>query len=98
MCRLPGDELCNNVIRLSIVGQMARDHSSHHGIGLRTRRRRATRSEEHTSELQPLMRISYAVFCLQQKQHDLQQHESTTEHQPLIITTTTICRLQQLQM
>src|SRR3546814_7938939 len=26
-----------------------------------------TRSEEHTSELQSLMRISYAVFCLQQK-------------------------------
>src|SRR3546814_3321247 len=28
------------------------------------RRRRAARSEEHTSELQSLMRISYAVFCL----------------------------------
>src|SRR3546814_9887045 len=27
----------------------------------------APRSEEHTSELQSLMRISYAVFCLQQK-------------------------------
>src|SRR3546814_7316561 len=27
-----------------------------------------TRSEEHTSELQSLMRISYAVFCLTQKQ------------------------------
>src|SRR3546814_4915776 len=27
----------------------------------------ATRSEEHTSELQPLMRISYAVFCLKNK-------------------------------
>src|SRR3546814_5919379 len=29
--------------------------------------RGAARSEEHTSELQSLMRISYAVFCLQQK-------------------------------
>src|SRR3546814_5184873 len=28
---------------------------------------RAYRSEEHTSELQSLMRISYAVFCLQKK-------------------------------
>src|SRR3546814_5187746 len=28
-----------------------------------------SRSEEHTSELQSLMRISYAVFCLQKKQH-----------------------------
>src|SRR3546814_10750524 len=27
------------------------------------------RSEEHTSELQSLMRISYAVFCLKTKQH-----------------------------
>src|SRR3546814_2554518 len=27
------------------------------------------RSEEHTSELQSLMRISYAVFCLTKKQH-----------------------------
>src|SRR3546814_5600855 len=30
---------------------------------------RAARSEEHTSELQSLMRISYAVFCLQKKTH-----------------------------
>src|SRR3546814_5723524 len=28
---------------------------------------KVARSEEHTSELQSLMRISYAVFCLQQK-------------------------------
>src|SRR3546814_2897260 len=34
-----------------------------------------TRSEEHTSELQSLMRISYAVFCLKKKhtQHKQQQ-------------------------
>src|SRR3546814_8347752 len=35
----------------------ARDH----------RRDRLPRSEEHTSELQSLMRISYAVFCLKKK-------------------------------
>src|SRR3546814_10035887 len=29
---------------------------------------KAVRSEEHTSELQSLMRISYAVFCLKKKQ------------------------------
>src|SRR3546814_10215485 len=29
------------------------------------------RSEEHTSELQSLMRISYAVFCLKKKRHDI---------------------------
>src|SRR3546814_3991227 len=31
---------------------------------------RARRSEEHTSELQSLMRISYAVFCLKKKKND----------------------------
>src|SRR3546814_4360076 len=30
---------------------------------------REIRSEEHTSELQSLMRISYAVFCLKKKKH-----------------------------
>src|SRR3546814_4371022 len=30
---------------------------------------RASRSEEHTSELQSLMRISYAVFCLKKKKN-----------------------------
>src|SRR3546814_7593606 len=36
-----------------------------------------SRSEEHTSELQSLMRISYAVFCLKKKNHIQQQ---TTKH------------------
>src|SRR3546814_2606561 len=31
------------------------------------------RSEEHTSELQSLMRISYAVFCLKKKNHSHKQ-------------------------
>src|SRR3546814_10812848 len=36
----------------------------------------AGRSEEHTSELQSLMRISYAVFCLKKKK-TIQQRENT---------------------
>src|SRR3546814_6489716 len=32
------------------------------------------RSEEHTSELQSLMRISYAVFCLKKKKNQLNNH------------------------
>src|SRR3546814_2110424 len=36
----------------------------------------AGRSEEHTSELQSLMRISYAVFCLKKKTNS----ERTTQH------------------
>src|SRR3546814_2183679 len=54
-----------------------------------------TRSEEHTSELQSLMRISYAVFCLKKKKtQDKQQyshHNSTTInlHASTNYTTTT---------
>src|SRR3546814_9610206 len=35
------------------------------------------RSEEHTSELQSLMRISYAVFCLKKQTKKTQTHEQT---------------------
>src|SRR3546814_4239150 len=38
-----------------------------------------TRSEEHTSELQSLMRISYAVFCLKKKQQINKQQLITTK-------------------
>src|SRR3546814_10598918 len=38
------------------------------------------RSEEHTSELQSLMRISYAVFCLKKKKQK-QQRKSTYDNQ-----------------
>src|SRR3546814_9294411 len=36
------------------------------------------RSEEHTSELQSLMRISYAVFCLKKKKKTKKQNTNTT--------------------
>src|SRR3546814_9384977 len=38
----------------------------------------AVRSAEHTSELQSLMRISYAVFCLKNKIHTLSVEQPTT--------------------
>src|SRR3546814_1761658 len=38
-----------------------------HQIGDQIHAQRQIRSEEHTSELQSLMRISYAVFCLKKK-------------------------------
>src|SRR3546814_3236573 len=41
--------------------------------GARHARRQAERSEEHTSELQSLMRISYAVFCLKKKKAAAQE-------------------------
>src|SRR3546814_1618612 len=45
----------------------------------RQRRRALARSEEHTSELQSLMRISYAVFCLKKKTPS-KQIENTKNH------------------
>src|SRR3546814_5514560 len=47
------------------------------------------RSEEHTSELQSLMRISYAVFCLKKKKKKQQTHIShmkRTRHQNVMHT------------
>src|SRR3546814_7684539 len=37
----------------------------------------AWRSEEHTSELQSLMRISYAVFCLKKKNNNKRIHKAS---------------------
>src|SRR3546814_1603706 len=55
-------------------GELPRDHALtllfEHAVGLDHRGgdvAQAVRSEEHTSELQSLMRISYAVFCLKKK-------------------------------
>src|SRR3546814_8554439 len=47
------------------------------GDGLLPLQIRGDRSEEHTSELQSLMRSSYAAFCLTKK-HTLQRRPSTT--------------------
>src|SRR3546814_10620508 len=44
-----------------------RGRPTHHFFSPISRSRSCRRSEEHTSELQSLMRISYAVFCLKKK-------------------------------
>src|SRR3546814_6771281 len=62
------------------------DHSRHDRDGGNPDRREVgarLRSEEHTSELQSLMRISYAVFCLKKKNNNTTitpatQHKNTT--------------------
>src|SRR3546814_3763641 len=56
------------------------DHEAGAGIFDRGRDHVGPRSEEHTSELQSLMSISYAVFCLKTKKEDT--------HQPLTISST----------
>src|SRR3546814_2672792 len=59
---------------IMVLGHMDTVHP--HGTieRLTVRRESDKRSEEHTSELQSLMRISYAVFCLKKKK------QSTTKH------------------
>src|SRR3546814_6863426 len=48
------------------------------GCGAGCARERIERSEEHTSELQSLMRISYAVFCLKKKKKRKYKNRSIT--------------------
>src|SRR3546814_5052793 len=61
-CRLWARELLEGLIRENLVdlGFETRDY-------FRLSDLQVARSEEHTSELQSLMRISYAVFCLKKK-------------------------------
>src|SRR3546814_6467016 len=59
------NELFPPVLQLRIVSR----HSTMHSLSpVRRGAKLHDRSEEHTSELQSLMRTSYAVFCLQKKQ------------------------------
>src|SRR3546814_2978613 len=58
----PGEIVLDPFFGSGTTGAVARKLGRHY-IGLERR------SEEHTSELQSLMRISYAVFCLKKKNH-----------------------------
>src|SRR3546814_6930732 len=50
------------------------------GLGGGRRAKMHGRSEEHTSELQSLMRISYDVFCLKKNRNVLLSNTSKTQH------------------
>src|SRR3546814_7933521 len=74
----PCDDPAQHLARAALDGELGRDQRVEiHGLGIavaigRCRgvargEQEAGRSEEHTSELQSLMRISYADFCLQLK-------------------------------
>src|SRR3546814_4550533 len=52
-------------------------------------RRALDRSEEHTSELQSLMRISYAVFCLKKKKKITRTNNTPTQCHTISIKITT---------
>src|SRR3546814_9468616 len=56
--------------KLMVVGEIRYSRNERDG------RTYYNRSEEHTSELQSLMRISYAVFCLKKKKTKKTEHKS----------------------
>src|SRR3546814_6227082 len=62
--------VCEDVLGADLEGiDRFRAETLADGENRRKRRIDPARSEEHTSELQSLMRISYAVFCLKKKIH-----------------------------
>src|SRR3546814_2079669 len=66
-------------IMLAALGAGARHHAVELSLLAGGALSGAYRSEEHTSELQSLMRISYAVFCLKTKKQRKQNDERSNE-------------------
>src|SRR3546814_3579002 len=56
---------------------------AHHVVGSTVAFAQQKRSEEHTSELQSLMRNSYAFFCLKTKKTTHSTNSDTTQSKPL---------------
>src|SRR3546814_3457080 len=68
--RSPGDVATRNAESLTLIARLL----ARGGHSEELRNELEGRSEEHTSELQSLMRISYAVFCLKKKKKDNEQN------------------------
>src|SRR3546814_8005698 len=66
----------------AITGMFGLDDRAHRRLGraVRLGHEGCIRSEEHTSELQSLMRISYAVFCLKKKNQEANKIPILTVH------------------
>src|SRR3546814_9258856 len=69
-----------DALRADLASETLRQ-GAHAGLGARKSTEQRLRSEEHTSELQSLMRISYAVFCLKKKNnHKKKNHHIKQSH------------------
>src|SRR3546814_6014413 len=75
---LPADARCRRMQPSGGLQPAVRKPQRAGDASLRRHATRVVRSEEHTSELQSLMRISYAVFCLK-KNKQLTNKKNTTE-------------------
>src|SRR3546814_5589676 len=74
--------VCGHLFPMTIATEAWGPPAGRRSVPLRGRLARAAwRSEEHTSELQSLMRISYAVFCLKKK-IKYNQHITHTQLSP----------------
>src|SRR3546814_1387256 len=69
----PGRPIMPGVLLVEAIAQAA-GILAVESLGLAGSGKLVYRSEEHTSELQSLMRISYAVFCLKKKKHQTTDH------------------------
>src|SRR3546814_4311279 len=65
----PRDQLVLDAINLAAGPMLAREYVSRYLPATTVSRAESIGSEEHTSELQSLMRNSFAVFCLKKKRH-----------------------------
>src|SRR3546814_3133439 len=61
------DEATDDALRNGDINAYMESNFRFHSLIYRAKPMETLRSEEHTSELQSLMRISYAVFCLKKK-------------------------------
>src|SRR3546814_4747970 len=68
-------EPCRAQVRIGAHARFLRHRVEHRPAAPR-RRLAQQRSEEHTSELQSLMRISYAVFCLKKKKNKTKKNQT----------------------
>src|SRR3546814_2286503 len=62
-----------------LEGMVAAERKRCEAMETRLVQRIQQRSEEHTSELQSLMRISYAVFCLKKKKYNKRKQQKTLD-------------------
>src|SRR3546814_4805537 len=78
--RLASDELWVLINLVEATARRFANNSLHSRVALLAERapayRLRMRSEEHTSELQSLMRISYAVFCLNKNKKTIQDQQN----------------------
>src|SRR3546814_5511871 len=74
--KIPGDASCHVGYRSCFYRSVPTGQPADQPVALKFEETEK-RSEEHTSELQSLMRISYAVFCLNKKNKNY-HHQNTT--------------------